>query len=118
MRTCVVAVALCWAAACAGEPENELASVDDVVGVVAPAAAPSIKTVFLIVMENKNWWQVKSSWSAPYINNVLLPQASYTDNYNNPSGLHPSEGNYIWLEAGSNLGVSNDNPPAQNHLST
>jgi hypothetical protein len=26
-------------------------------------------------------------------------------------GIHPSLPNYIWSEAGSNLGVTNDNPP-------
>jgi hypothetical protein len=85
---------------------------------VAAAATPAIKTVFVILFENKNWWQVKGSGSAPYINSVVLPQASYAENYNNPPGLHPSEGNYIYMEAGDNLGVTNDNPPAQNHQST
>ena len=71
--------------------------------------------VFVILMENHNWASIKGSPDAPYINNTLLPQASYCDQYYNPSGLHPSEPNYLWLEAGTNFGVTNDNPPSANH---
>ncbi len=39
--------------------------------------APAGKTVFLIMMENHNWSDIKGSPSAPYINNALLPVASY-----------------------------------------
>ncbi len=124
MRMRVVATALCLAVgsvACVADagPEGEVADDQPVASVaesVTPAAS-AIKTVFVIVMENKNWWQIKGSSSAPYINS-LLPQSSYADNYNNPPGTHPSEGNYLWMEAGDSLGISNDNPPAQNHQST
>src|SRR6266581_105143 len=64
------------------------------------------KTVFLILMENHNWSDIKDSSSAPYINHTLLPQASYAEQYYNPPGIHPSEPNYLWLEAGSNFGIS------------
>src|SRR6266568_2680308 len=74
-----------------------------------PGPTTSIKTVFMIVMENNDWSVIKGNPSAPYINNVLLPQSSYATQYFNPPGNHPSEPNYLWLEAGSNLGVSNDN---------
>jgi len=83
-----------------------------------PVPATSIKTVFMIVMENNNWSTIKGNSSAPYINNTLLPQASYATQYFNPPGKHPSEPNYLWLEAGTNLGVSNDNPPSNNHQKT
>ena len=83
-----------------------------------PPPTPSIKTVFVIVMENNDWSVIKGNPSAPYINNVLLPQSSYATQYFNPPGNHPSEPNYLWLEAGSNLGVSNDNPPSDNHQNT
>jgi phosphatidylinositol-3-phosphatase len=76
------------------------------------AGYPSaIKNVFVIVMENTDWSQIKgNTTSAPYINS-LLPRsdASYASNYHNvaPSEtangyLHPSEPNYIWLEGGTN----------------
>src|SRR5579884_3006023 len=72
----------------------------------------TIKTVFIILMENHNWSDIKGNSYAPYINNTLLPMASYTQQYYNPPNSHPSEPNYLWLEAGSNLGVVDDNPPS------
>jgi phospholipase C len=80
--------------------------------------AHAIKTVFLIMMENHSWSDIKGSGSAPFINGTMLPMAAYATNYKTPPGNHPSETNYIWLEAGSNLSITNDNPPANNHQST
>ena len=83
-------------------------------GTVAPA---HVKTVFLILMENHNWSAIKGSSSAPYINNTLLPMAAHAENYfDNPKKIHPSEPNYIWLEAGDNLGITTDADPSANHL--
>ena len=43
---------------------------------------------------------------------------SYASNYlNSGPGIHPSEPNYIWAEAGSNLGIVNDNDPYPNNVS-
>src|ERR1041385_74897 len=85
-----------------------------------PAAAQTgnIKTVWIIVMENHNWAQIHGSSSAPYINNTLLPMASHAEQYFNPLLNHPSLPNYLWLEAGTNVGIHNDNPPSVNHQST
>src|SRR5204862_220977 len=69
-------------------------------------------------MENKNWVQILGSSSAPYINNTLLPMASHAELYFNPPLVHPSLPNYLWLEAGVNFGVFNDDPPSANHQST
>jgi phospholipase C len=69
-------------------------------------------------MENLNWSNVHGSPSAPYINNTLLPMASYATQYYNPPGIHPSEPNYLWLEAGTGFGITDDNDPATNHQST
>ena len=72
----------------------------------------AIKTIFIIVMENTNWSNIKGSASAPYINGTLLPMSSYCDNYfDNPKKAHPSNPNYIWLEAGDNLLSTNDDDP-------
>jgi phosphatidylinositol-3-phosphatase len=95
--------------------------------VAGPAVAGPIKTVFVIAMENHNWTQPASQTSpgqifgnsaAPYINSLVTPgnpnavQVSYAGNYQNAGpGIHPSEPSYIWAEAGSNLGVLNDNDP-------
>lgn len=78
----------------------------------------AIQTVFVILMENHNWADVFGSTSAPYLNQTLLPRASYARHYFNPPGLHPSEPNYLWLEAGSNLGVNDDSDPIAHHFST
>jgi len=78
----------------------------------------SNKNVFLIMMENHNWSNIKNNPSAPYINNTLLPTSSYAEQYYNPPGNHPSEPNYLWLEAGTNFGISDDADPNINHQST
>jgi phosphatidylinositol-3-phosphatase len=83
-----------------------------------PAVVTSKKTVFLILMENHNWSDIKNNSSAPYINNTLLHMASYTEHYFNPPGNHPSEPNYLWLEAGTNFGIFNDANPVANHQGT
>ena len=74
--------------------------------------------VFVIAMENHSWSAVKGNPDAAYINTTLLPMASYCDQYYTPVGLHPSEPNYLWLEAGTNFGITNDNPPSSNHQSS
>ncbi len=86
----------------------------------ATAGVPgdTTKTVFLILMENHNWSDIKGGSSAPYINNTILPMASYAEQYYNPPGNHPSEPNYLWLEAGTNFGISNDDNPDANHQGT
>src|SRR5438445_728721 len=82
------------------------------------AGACPIHTVFLILMENHDWSSIEGSPSAPYINDILLPIASHAEQYYNPPGVHPSEPNYLWLEAGTNFGIRNDRSPARNHQST
>jgi len=82
-----------------------------------PGPCP-IRTVFLILMENNDWSSIKDSPSAPYISRTLLPTASHAEQYYNPPNLHPSLPNYLWLEAGTNFGILNDDLPSQNHQST
>ncbi|HEY0549149.1 MAG TPA: alkaline phosphatase family protein, partial [Verrucomicrobiae bacterium] len=82
-----------------------------------------VQTVFIILMENQSWVGVKGSTNLPYLNS-LLPQASYCDNYFAHNNAHPSEPNYIWLEAGDDFGYNDDFGPAfdriasTNHLAT
>ena len=71
----------------------------------------------MILQENHNWSQI-TALSAPYIRNVLVPMGAHAEQYYNPPGNHPSLPNYLWLEAGSNLGITDDNPPSINHRST
>src|SRR3954470_1536553 len=91
----------------------------------ATASAPvqanvtnKIDHVFVILLENHNWSQIKGNASAPYINGTLLSQGAHAENYQNVRNLHPSLPNYIWLEAGSNLGVTDDATPSVHRLST
>jgi phosphatidylinositol-3-phosphatase len=83
-----------------------------------PKQRHAIKTVFLIVMENHNWSDIKGNPSAPYINHTLLPRASHAEQYYNPPGNHPSLPNYLWLEAGTNFGIGDDDDPSAHHLGT
>ena len=56
--------------------------------------------------------------AAPFINSLangtsgISGQVAYANAYlNAASADHPSEPNYIWAEAGTNFGVSNDDNP-------
>ncbi len=48
----------------------------------------------------------------------MLPIASRAERYFNAPGVHPSEPNYLWLEAGTSFGIRDDGAPTTNHLST
>ena len=86
-----------------------------------------VKTVFVIAMENHNWTQPATQTSpqqiflnpaAPFINSLvngtsgISGQVASANAYVNAgTGVHPSEPNYIWAEAGTNFGVFNDDSP-------
>jgi hypothetical protein len=85
------------------------------------------RKVFVIAMENHNWTQPATTLSpqpifqnpqAPFINSLvngtsgISGEVAYATNYlNSGVGVHPSEPNYIWAEAGTNFGVFNDDTP-------
>jgi phospholipase C len=70
------------------------------------------------MMENHNWSDIIKNKQAPYINKTLLPIASYAHQYRSLPGIHPSEPNYLWLEAGTNFGILDDKAPTTNHQAT
>jgi len=86
-----------------------------------------VKTVFVIAMENHNWTQPNTQISpqqifqnpaAPFINSLvngtsgISSQVAFANGYiNSGVGIHPSEPNYIWAEAGTNFGVLSDADP-------
>ena len=92
-----------------------------------PVHAGTVKTVFVIAMENHNWTQPATQTSpqqifqnpaAPFINSLvngtsgISDQVAFANGYiNSGVGVHPSEPNYIWAEAGTNFGVKNDDDP-------
>ncbi len=96
-------------------------------------AQQQVGTVWYILLENRNFTesetsggaQIYGSAAAPYLNSLITPgnpnaaQVSYCAAYHNvlaaydgssPS-IHPSEPNYVWMEAGSNLSKLDDNDP-------
>ena len=119
LRMGASALALSLGVACSGSAETNGESTSDVThaSVTTPAALAGIKTVFVIVMENHNWSDIKGSASAPYLNQ-LTAQGAHAENYVNVPGNHPSEPNYLWMTAGTSFGVKNDNNPSANHQST
>ena len=97
--------------------------------VVASAQMSKVKNVWVILMENHNWTgnnagakfgdpDIKGSLLAPYANGELLYTAAHAEQYFNPPGNHPSQPNYLWLEAGTNFGVLADTQPGQPQLTT
>lgn len=105
-----------------GESDNFQRHVDYINDTVGQP--PQIRTVFVVAMENHNWTapkgttpqQIQGNPAAPYINSLIVPgnasaqQVSYASNYQS-TGSHPSEPNYLWAEAGTDFGVTDDNDP-------
>ncbi|HEY4330109.1 MAG TPA: alkaline phosphatase family protein [Phycisphaerae bacterium] len=92
----------------------------------------TVGPVFVIALENHNWTQpasytgtqaIKGNPNAPFINSLVTPgnpnaqYVSYASNYLDAISLvtnadsHPSEPNYVWAEAGTDFGITNDNDP-------
>src|SRR2546422_5264346 len=78
----------------------------------------NIQTVFLILMENVTWSEIKGSANGPYINNVLLPISSYCDNFFTAPNTSGSLPQYLWLEAGTNFGINDSNDPSAHHIAS
>lgn len=90
-----------------------------------------VKHVFVIAMENHNFTQpnptnspqqILGNPAAPFLNSLVTPgssnalQVSYAASYFNAGiGVHPSEPNYVWAEAGTDFGVHTDADPRTNN---
>jgi hypothetical protein len=98
--------------------------------VASSAQAQQIGDVFYIDLENHNFTQPSSATSpepllgnsaAPFLNSLITPgnanaaMTSYASNYQNVPGVHPSEPNYVWQEAGLH-GPLNDSDPYPNNI--
>lgn len=86
-----------------------------------------VGTIFVIAMENHNLvqpnptnspQQILANPAAPYINSLMTPgnsnavQSSFALLYYNAGvGVHPSEPNYVWAEAGTDFGIHTDADP-------
>ena len=112
---------------CSGSPGSAVVAINQVTNPVLLR----VQTVFVIACENHNFTQPDPTSSpeqllgnpaAPYLNSLLTPgnsnaaQVSYPLNYYNVGiGVHGSEPNYIWAEAGTDFGVhTSDDPSAAN----
>lgn len=105
-----------------------LLAVAAAVSFAALQASAQVGDVFVIAMENHNFTQPNASKkpeqilgnpAAPFINSLITPgnpnaaQVSYaTAYYNAGNGVHPSEPNYVWAEAGSDFGFHSDSDPS------
>ncbi len=78
----------------------------------------ALQTVWVIAMENHDWSDIAGSASAPYLNGTLLPMAAHAARYTSPRGVRPSEPNYIWLEAGDDLQITDNDDPTTNYRTT
>jgi hypothetical protein len=121
MRLASLALAaLAWTACNSSSSSSSSTATATATATPTPTSAGphAIKTIFVILMENNNWSDIYRSAAAPYINS-LLPKASWCTKYfDNPHAIHPSEPNYIWLEAGDNLGCTNDLDPCAANVSS
>lgn len=90
-----------------------------------PARSPAVRGtfpapithVFVVMMENTDWATVKGDPDMPYVNRTLLPAFAHAENYRGAD--HPSLPNYITLEAGANLGLTDGGYlPAKHHVTT
>lgn len=105
-----------------------------IAGILAVAQPASAGSIFVIAMENHNLTQPTNVTSpqqifgnpaAPYLNSLMTPgnpnavQTSWAMRYLNAGiGVHPSEPNYVWAEAGSDFGVHTDAEPRDGNGNT
>lgn len=110
-----------------GKLRRNTALLGAALGVLLAAQRASAGSIFVIAMENHNFTQPNPTSSpeqilgnpaAPFLNSLITPgepnaaQVSYaTAYYNAGMGVHPSEPNYIWAEAGTDFAVHTDADP-------
>lgn len=73
-------------------------------------------SVFTVVMENRSRRDILGNKNAPFINALASQNAvaaGYVDNF-----VHPSEPNYIWMVAGQNFGILDNQWPVDNHIAS
>ena len=116
VSTTTSTVHCCYRMTVTGTAGTQTSALTLPLAVIAPGRA--ITNVFVIAMQSQDWSSIAGSANAPYINSVLLPMGSHAADYYNPPGLHPDLPNYLWLEAGTNFGVTDNNTPAVNSQNT
>lgn len=110
-----------------GNSRRNTALVGAVASLLLAVPAVHAGSVFVIAMENHNFTQpnptsnpqqILGNPAAPYINSLITPgnpnsvHVSYATTYYNAAiGVHPSEPNYVWAEAGTDFGIHTDADP-------
>lgn len=81
------------------------------------ATVPAVAgTVFTIVIENHSRDQIIGSKDAPFLTGLAKEYTEargYHDTF-----VHPSEANYLWMVAGENFDVLDDDEPTAHHLTS
>jgi phosphatidylinositol-3-phosphatase len=75
---------------------------------VVPAGMPKLDHVFVIVMENHSYEDIRNNVTAPFING-MADKSAVASNY--VAIGHPSLTNYLEMVGGSNFNVFSDNSP-------
>jgi len=83
---------------------------------LAQKAAAMPSHVVIVIMENHAYNEIIGNPSAPYINNVLVPNGAVLTNSH--AVEHPSQPNYLDLFSGANQGVTSDAIPVGLPFST
>jgi hypothetical protein len=111
-------------------PVRQTFPVNSAIAPSSLASLQSIKTIFLIPLENHDLTQVDPMGSpeqllgnpaCPYFNSLITPgnsnsmQTAWATHYFSCAidGEHPSEPNYVWIEAGTDFGVRTDHDPGR-----
>lgn len=126
-KTCIRKTALLGAATVAALLAVQSAPADDDHGDHGKNQN-QVGDIFVFALENHNLTQPNPTSSpqqilgnpaAPYFNSLITPgnsnavQVSYaTAYYNAGVGVHPSEPNYVWAEAGTDFGFHSDADPS------
>jgi phosphatidylinositol-3-phosphatase len=87
---------------------------------LSPAAHPqssAVRTVFVIVMSNQSWADIKANPNAPYING-LLADAAFASAYSALPFGRPMLADFLFLEAGTDFGVQINLSPTIVHWNT
>src|SRR3954465_9930257 len=93
-----------------GGSASSAGSCSDLTATTASPSPGFTGTVFTIVMENKSQSEILGNSQAPTIN-ALANAGAVAAGYKDPM-IHPSEPNYLWMVAGQNFGVLDDQDPS------
>ncbi|MFT3693866.1 MAG: alkaline phosphatase family protein [Kofleriaceae bacterium] len=115
---CSVLALMCASAACSPNDSGNTNVACAPLSELKPSFSPAgwTGTVFTIVMENHSRGDILGKKEAPFINK-LAAQGAIAEGYHD-SFIHPSEANYLWMVAGENFGILDDEDPAAHSLAS